>query len=339
MPRNPATPKTEPAPPVAVLDEPKPPKKKSSALGVAPMGKAPPQSPMLMEEVAREVRLSRAREELFFKRHSLLASGEDLSVDEFRVMKTAIPGSYDQNGPRWKVDFERFLAKQDSRVGRIVGLQSAAGTPAERQKADKLAETTREKLDAEGPGIEEQIRELQKQLDALRLAADNAQTAADVRHAAVAGLHDKHSDRSRTRLLPQFIRDELDSLERHHTRDFRKELINMETRRTQIESLFALDVATPEGLQAAKHHASGHAGFGPDEFARREHMFLCERINHGHSTSFVTGKLRTDRWADYLDQLRDELGIIETQLKEIAGGKQAEADEAVEKLRAFYVPE
>ena len=172
---------------------------------------------------------------------------------------------------------------------------------------------------------------MQKQLDALRSTASDAKQAAETRHKAVADLHDK-------RLLPQFIRDELDSLERHHTRDFRKELINAEIRQTQIESLLALDVGSPEGLQSAKHHASGHAGFGPDEFARREHMFLCERINHGHSTSFVTGKLRMDRWADYLDQLRAELGIIETQLKEIAGGKQAEADEAVEKLKSFYLP-
>ena len=337
MPRNPAAKTSQPEAianqpeAVAVLDEPKPPKKKS-ALGVAPVPAQAPPSPMLAEEIEREKRLAESREELAFRRADLLASGEDLSVDEFRVMKTAIPGCLERNGPAWRVEFDRFLAKQNARVGRILELQSAAGTPAERQKADGLERKTAAELDEKSPGIEEQIHELQKRLDALRSTASDAKQAAETRHKAVADLHDK-------RLLPNFIRDELASIERRHSHDFGKELINLETRRTQIEVLLALDVANPEGLTVAKLHVGGNSRFGPDDFERREHMFHCSRTDHGISVSFATGRLRADRWADYLADLLDELGIVETHIKEIAGGKQAAADEAVEKLKSFYVPE
>ena len=327
-PRNPAAPskKAEQAPPAdeattaaaAVIDAPEPPPNS-------------PASDLLTAEVGRERRLAEAREELLFRRHALLAEGEEPSPDELRLLATAVPRSVSESDHAYRERLNKYLRRQEARVARIVALQVEAGSPSERKVADGLARKTAAELEAKSPTLEEQIRELQKQLDALRLAADNAQTAADVRHAAVAGLHDK-------RLLPPFVADQLASIERRHSHDFGKELINLEARRTQIEALLALNVTSPEGLQSAKLHVGGNSRFGPDEFERREHMFFCSRTNHGISTSVVTGQIRLDRWATYLADLRDELATVESRISEIAGGPQAAAKLDIDKLRSFYVP-
>lgn len=326
----PATKKLKPVKPTPVVATAKPEPKPKPGVSPAP-NKCPPPSQLLAEEIARERRLAKAREELSFRRHELLADGLDLSPDEYRVLKTAVPGSPEQNGPEWQERFNRFLRKEDGRVETILSLQTAGGSPADRAASDKLAKTTATARDSQAPSLEEQIRELQNQLADLHQSATSAKSAADARHDADASLRDP-------KLLPGFINDELAALERRHTLDFGRELIQLEVRRGQLKGLLALDISTKEGLTSAKGHISGNRRFGPDEMARLKSAFEFSTEQRPGGVAYRFTKLRSGVWDDYLNELRAELDGVENRIAEIACGSQSDANRAIEALKSFHVP-
>lgn len=324
---------TEPEPidaPAAVAvaaPEPPPP-------NVKPAKRKPPTpkpNALLVAEVGRQRKLAEAIEGLVFRRNLLLAAGEDLSPDEFRLLETAFPRSSSEDPAIWRGNFDKHLRHEDSRVQRVLSLQEAAGTPADRTAAAKLATETAASLADQAPEIESKIRELQGELDALRQAASDARTASELRHEAVKNLQDK-------KLLPQFVHDELNAAHHRDMRAFGKALLDLETRRTQIQGMLALDVTTPAGLEVAKLHTSGNARFGVDEFERREWMFHCTTSKVGINTAFTTGAIRQDRWGEYLDELRVDLVGVEARIAVIVDGAQATADAEIVKLKSFYVP-
>ena len=331
-PRNPAKPVTE-TPTGEPIDQ-------AAAVAVAepepkpqpPKAKTPPPSDLIAEELGRERRLAEAREALVFRRHTLLADGLELSSSEMRLLQAGFGKSATENEAVWRSQFAKHLRKEDSRVGQILDLQRRAGTPADQTAADTLVAQTAAKLDAEAPAIEEQIVELQNQLGTLHQAASNAKMAATVRHDADKNLRDPE-------LLPQFIHDELAAIHREHTQDFGRDLLHLETRRTQIQSVIVLDVTTPEGREVAKHHVGGNPRFGVDEFTRLEAAFVCKSHKQGVNTMFSVGNLREDRWSEYVAELSAELIEVEGRIDEITTGDKAAADREVESLKSFYLPE
>ena len=315
------------SPAVAVAEPPPKPKPAKRRLRKKPAAAKP--SKLLAEEIARERRLAEAVEELVFRRHTLLADGLDLSVDEYRVLHTAVPKQPGQNNHAWKEQMGHYLKREHKRVQTIMDLQSAAGTPADQSAADQLAEKTAADRDGATPAIVEQMMELQSQLDGLNQAATNAESAADARHDANESLHDE-------KLLPQFVRDELDALRLCHKTDFGKELIQLETRRTQIQGALDLDVDDSADLVTIKGHVGGQDRFGFDEMDRLKNVFhyTDERVANGVSTRF--GKIRPSVWRDYLDSLSAEMLDLEARIEELTNGEQATADMEVKKLRSFY---
>lgn len=349
MPRNPkktvspAEPKSEPIEETAAVATIAPPKKKP----------VPPKpSDLVDEEIRRERRLSEAREELSVRRRTLLADGQDLTPDEMRVLKTAVPRSPTGNQAIWNRDWDRFLRHEDVRIGRVLDLQEAAGTPTDRSTADKLAATSQKKMESEAPAIQEKIRKLQNELGELHQAATSAKSAADARHAAVTDLRDE-------KLLPQFILDELAALDRCHTRDFGRELVALETRRIQLQSVFAMDQASRGGLDiitgqvegggseedyrkarvGIKSHVGGQARFGVDEMARLQCVFEFSEERRPNGISYRFGKIRDGVWQDYITDLRSELVDVEGRIVAITNGSQSAADAEVEALRSFYLPQ
>lgn len=310
---------------VATIDPPEPP-----AAPPEPIEPPPPASALIQEEIERDRRLARVREELVQRRHALLARGGDLSVGETRLLQTALPKSPHETDFAYGERFNQFLNREEARVSKIVELQAAAGMPGDRETADKLAEKTAETLETEAPPIEEQIRQLQRQLDELRSAAANTKAAAAARHAAVVALKDE-------KLLPGFVKDELVAARRANEVDFGGELRQLESRRVQITGTLAVDVETPEGREVAKHHVQGNKRFGVDEFERLRYMFQCSETREGPLIGIKVGAMRPERWQAYCSELRRELAATETRIAELAGGKQVDADAAIEKLRSFYV--
>ena len=211
--------------PSVVADPPKPSPKKTSP---------PKPSDLLIEEVGRQRRLAEAIEQLVFRRHALLVDGQDLSSAEFRLLQTVLPTSPGQNPRDFKEQVDHFLKRENLRVSTIVGLQSAAGKPADREAADELVKTTQRRLDSEGPNLEEEILKLQTKLQELRSAATDSQTAADDRH-------DADRDLRAEKLLPEFIRDELNAIKRDHSVNFGRELGQLEARQISLTSVIALD--------------------------------------------------------------------------------------------------
>ena len=336
-PRNPATktvppgvdrplPEVPSAPPiddpaaVAVAERPKPPNKKA----------APPEpSDLIGEEIAREKRLALAREQLSFRRFHLLKAGSDLSSPEMSLLKTAVPRRPEIDRAAWNLNWDRFLRQENVRAGRVIHLQSAAGTPDDRAASDAAAVDTAAALAAEAPAIEEQIIELKNQLAGMHQAAGNAQAAADARRQAVANLKD-------TKLLPQFVRDELDSLTREHGRSFRYELQRLESRQNALTGLIALD--PDESPEVIKSHIGNDARFGADEIERLKHGFRFTAEQRPGGVAHRFGELRPGVWESCVEELRTELVDVESRIEEIADGQQREADAEIERLRSHYVP-
>ena len=320
---------TEPEPidaPAAVATaeppKPKPPKQKT----------APPKpSALLTSEIDREKKLAIAREELAFYRHRLLSEGGELSANEMRMYQTGFPRSATESQAVWQAEWVKHLKHENARVERVINLQAAAGTPADQTRADKLAESTAAQLDAESPAIEDEIRELQAKLESLSRAATDARSAADARHEAVEQLRDKE-------LLPGFVRDELDAAHTRHTRDFRRELQNLESRQISLQGLIALDPEDPANGAVIKSHIGNLARFGVDEIARLKHgfQFVAEQRPGGVAHRF--GELRPGVWESCVEDLRTELVDVESRIAEIETGDKAEADAEVEKLKSFYLP-
>lgn len=332
MPRKPKPGPTE-SPLPDVPDEPKADTPTSVATIEPPRApkKAPEPSRFVVEEVKRERRLAEAREELSFRRHRLLQEGGDLSPDEYALLKTALPRRPDLDRGAWNQGWTRFLRHEDSRVQQVLTLQEAAGTPTDRTTADKLAVATAADSDLKIPTLEEEIRELQNQVGALRRAATSAKEAADARHAAVVGLCTKE-------LLPSYILDEIDAHHHRSTIDFGRALQVLEGRQISLTSLLGLDTETPQGRAVVKGHVGGLARFGVDDMERLRtaFQFSTERVPGG--TSYRFGNLRPGVWGSCCDEFRVELTDVESRIAKIVGREQATAVNEVEKLKSFYVP-
>ncbi len=298
--------------------------------------KAKPKSPatstttdLVSEELAREERLARAREELTFRRFHLLQEGGDLSSSEMSLLQSAFPRRPELDQAIWCRGWDRHLRHENARVGQVLDLQSRAGTPADQTRADKLAESTAAKLDAEAPAMEEQIRELQNQIGAMQVAATNAKMAAIARHAATNSLQKKE-------LLPIYIVDELNSLIQKHGRSFHHELQQLEGRQVSLVSLIALDV--DESPEVVKNHIGGNSRFGADHIERLKSAFTFSTEQRPGGVSHRFGNLRPGVWESYCQELGEELATVEARMAEIANGPQAAADAAVEQLKSHYVP-
>jgi len=317
----------EPLDAVAVADPPETPPRKTTP----PKKKAalPKPSDLLAEEIAREKRLAIAREELLFRRHTLLVDGLDLLVDEYRLLETAVPKSATLGDYDYSERFGHFLNRENKRVETIINLQAASGTPIDQAAADKLAKQTAVTRDDQGPALEAEIRERQAKLESLSRAATDAQSAANARHAADENLRD-------VKLLPPFIRDELNATHRQHTDDFGKELLQLETRQISLTSLLALDVESPEGITSCKLHAQGQPRFGDDEMSRLKHVFTFTAEQGPSGVSHRFEKLRPGVWEDYCDERRQELNDVEGRIESIANGQQAAANREIKALRSFY---
>ncbi len=314
---------------VATID---PPKKEPAKPEPPPKKTKPPTtSDLVTEEVMKQRRLAESCEELAFVRHALLADGQDLSPDQFRLYQTAVPRRPNEDRALWGRDWDRHLRKEDSRIEQVLSLQAAAGTTADQVKADKLVKDADAKRDKESPAIESEIRKLQAEWESLHQAATNAKSAADDRHIAVAALRDR-------KLLPGFVLDELNANHHRDTRSFGKDLLQLETRQTTIRGILALDVESPTGLAVAKNHVGGNSKFGADEFARRDFMFHTESWRDGINTHHKTGGLQQNKWVEYLAELREELTGVENKIATIISGEQADADKEIESLRSHYLP-
>ena len=323
MPRNPAKKTVSPAA-VATLDPPKPkarPKKPS----------APEPSDLITDEIGREQRLAIAREDLVFRRHELLKSGDELSASEMRLLATAHPKSLSENDAIWQAAFAKWLRREDARVAKILALQESAGTPDDRNADDKLAQAAAEALGAQGPKIREQITTLQSQLDDLHQAAINAEQQAVARRQAV-------DDLKSTELLPAFVLDELAANHLRDTAAFERELNALGTRQTQIEGLLALDITTDAGAKIAEQHVGSVERFGGDTKSRVESVFNCTTRRDGTNNHWIVGSIRREVWAAYLDELRGELTDVQARIADIVDGPAAEAQTTADTLKSLYVP-
>ena len=291
----------------------------------------PPASDLVAEEIERERRLAVAREELVFRRHELLAEGQDLSAAEYRLLQTGCPRVPGQNDYEYRQTFGEYLNREANRVQTILSLQGRAGSPADREAADALAEKTQRKLDVESPELEQRIRELQEQLSALHLAANVAKTAASDRHAAVSELKGEH-------LLPSFVRDEIAAARRVDEGDFGAELRKLESRIRSLRGLLDIDPENPVDLEVIKHHVSGNRHFGNDELECLKSVFEFSTEQRPGGVAHRFGAIRPEVWGKYLDEIRVELEAAESRIAAIAGGEQAASDQKIEAMRSHYVP-
>jgi len=289
----------------------------------------PPASDLVAEEIERERRLAEAREQLVFRRHALLAEGQDLSASEYRLLQTGcprVPGDYEN-----RVAFNEYLNREANRVQTILDLQNQAGSSQDRAAADALAETMQQRLSVESPAIVEKIAELQEQLSALHLAADSARTAAADRHQAVSELKGEH-------LLPTYVKDEIAAARRVDEGDFGAELRKLESRIVSLRGLLAIDPGSPDGREVVKHHVSGNRHFGNDELECLKSVFEFSTEQRPGGVAHRFGAIRPEVWGKYLDEIRVELEAAESRIAAIAGGEQAASDQKIEAMRSHYVP-
>jgi len=286
---------------------------------------------LITAEVERARQLAHARECLIFRRHDLLAEGQELPPEEMRILQTACPKPLGQNPAIYNAAFAKWLRHEEARVVKILALQDRAGTPGVRQADDAHATVTAEALVKQGPTIREQILVLQANLDDLHQAATNAEQQGSSRRQAVIDLKSKA-------LLPDFVLDELAANHRRNTAVFEREMIKLGVRQTQIKGILTLDVATAAGAKVAQSHVSSLERFGRTDRARVETFFTCTTRREGANTHWIVGGIRSEIWAGYLTDLGAEQVAVAARLQEIIAGPAAEAQAADDRLRSFYVP-
>jgi hypothetical protein len=229
------------------------------------------------EEVERAARLTEAARELARR----MAAGHTPSSDERKLFKLI---AWDQN------DIDREVGRR----GAVARWQAKAGTTESRAAASKELEDSKTAEQSDGPKLDEQIAELQRQRDAMRARVTNAESRLATTEQAVKVLRDLSSNHQEV------------SIQRRATDERYRELPALESEFRMIPTLRGLDEV------GRLLHAQA---------VRREGVNLIDIHNSGGRN---VESMNEVHWADYVQRREDEAVVMEQRLREMLAARAAE---------------